>query len=152
MKTQRHSKRLEAKSKRRAERKRARERQRNGKKAGSIAIHSRLPGIEGTEIGSMGVIVDSRREGIHRAEITVTVSDQDSGSTTVWVIETGFGGHTPRVGFQVMPESQLKDLPPVTWMSETHEPIQAATQSAEPDDQRSNVDISSASDSETSSV
>lgn len=116
--TERHSQRLQAKAKRRAERKRARTRNRTGKKAGSIAIHSRLPGLEGTEIGSMGVIVDARRQQVHPAEIMVTVSSQRDGSTTLWIIETGFGGQAPRVGYQRLETGQVNDLPETTWLCE----------------------------------
>ena len=123
-KINRNAKRINDKAKRRVERKQARERKRAGEKAGSIAIHSRLPGLEGTEIGSMGVIVDSGRKETHHAEITVAVSNQRSGDTTVWIIETGFGGRAPRVGYQVMPENQPQDIPPITWVCEIPGPEQ----------------------------
>ena len=110
----RRSKRQQQKAKRKAERKKARKNG-DGQKAGSIAIHSRLPGLEGTRIGAMDVIVDARRKDRHPAHISVAIHQRGLGRAVIWSIETGFGGQTPRVGFQVVPDGSLDDLPPTRW-------------------------------------
>ena len=115
--TTRHSKRQLQKDKRRAKRKEARKNG-NGRKAGSIAIHSRLPGIEGTLIGSMDVVVDGKRADKHPALITVVVYQRTERRSVVWTIETGFGGQTPRTGVKVIPDGQLDDLPPNVWFAD----------------------------------
>ena len=112
--TIRHSKRQPQKAKRKAKRKEARKNG-NGKKAGSIAIHSRLPGLEGAQIGAMDVVVDTRRSDAHPAEISVSIHQRMKQRAVIWTIETGFGGHLPRVGFQVMSEGSIDDLPPTCW-------------------------------------
>ena len=109
----RRSKRQGKKDKRRAERRKNRK---HGQKAGSIAIHSLLPGLEGAEMGSMQVVVDSRREDEHPALINVVVHHQAQQRAVIWSIETGFGGLPARVGYQVAPDGPLDDLPPTTWL------------------------------------
>ena len=116
--THRHSRRLQQKTRRKAKRRKARAKDRTGQKAGSIAIHSRLPGLEGTEIGAMDIVVDARRKQEHPAEIAVTVHGRRDGRTISWVIETGFGGHTPRMGYQVVSGGQLDEPAPMTWVCE----------------------------------
>ena len=112
--TNRHSKRQRLKAKRKAKRKQARKNG-NGIKAGSIAIHSRLPGIEGTLIGSMDVVVDAQRTEQHPALINVAIHQRTEKRAIIWSLETGFGGHSPRVGFKVIRDGPLDNLPPVSW-------------------------------------
>ena len=114
----RHSDRQKQKAKRKAARKKAR---RHGKKAGSIAIHSRLPGLEGTEIGSMDVIVDARRQEQHPAMITVAIHQREEKRAVIWSIETGFGGQPPRVGYQVIPNGSIGAPPPTVWFPDVAE-------------------------------
>ena len=116
-KTTRHSKRQRQKAKRKAERRKARG-QNNGQKAGSIAIHSRLPGLEGIEIGEMDVVVDTRRQEHHESLITVTIHQRTQQRAIIWSIETGFGGNVPQVGYQVIPDGTLDDAPPTNWFAD----------------------------------
>ena len=115
--TARHSKRQQQKAKRRAKRKEARKNG-DGKKAGSIAIHSRLPGLEGTLIGSMDVIADAKRREHHPALITIVVHQRAEKRAVIWTLETGFGGETPRVRFKVAPDGTVDDLPPTLWFAD----------------------------------
>lgn len=108
----RHSKRQRQKDKRRAQRRKQR---REGKKAGSIAIHSLLPGLEGAELGSMDVVVDTRRERGHTALINVVVHHRDQAQAVVWSIETGFGGHPAQVGYQVIADGAIGNAEPTRW-------------------------------------
>lgn len=112
--TSRHSRRQSKKAKRKAARKKTR-RNGGGKKAGSIAIHSRLPGLEGTEIGSMDVVVDARRKEQHPALINVAIHQRREKRAVIWSIETGFGGQAPRVGYQVIPDGAMDRPPETTW-------------------------------------
>ena len=112
--TTRHSKRQRQKAKRKAKRKQARKNS-NGQKAGSIAIHSRLPGIEGTLMGSMDVVVDARRKEEHPALIDVAIHQRELKQSIVWTIETGFGREMPRVGFKVIPDGSIDKPPPTCW-------------------------------------
>ena len=123
--TKRHSKRAQLKTKRKAKRRATRAKDKSGRKAGSLAIHSRLPGLEGIEIGAMDIVVDRRRKQEHPAEIAVTVHGISDGRTISWVIETGFGGHTPRMGYQLV-DGQLDGPTPMTWVCElpgSEEPV-----------------------------
>ena len=115
--TIRHSKRERQKTKRRKKRRQARKNG-NGKKAGSIAITSCLPGLEGTEIGAMDVIVDARRNEIHEAEINVSIHQRAEKRSIAWTVETGFGGQSPRVGYRVIPDGSHNELDAVTWVHE----------------------------------
>ena len=115
--TARHSKREQQKAKRKAKRKEIRQNS-NGQKAGSIAIHSRLPGLEGIAIGTMDVVVDARRKDQHPALISVAVHHREEQRTVVWTIETGFGGLAPRVGFKLIPDGSIENLPPTCWFAD----------------------------------
>ena len=115
--TARHSKRQQQKAKRRARRKEARKNG-SGTVAGSIAINSRLPGLEGTLIGSMDVVADTRRKEQHPAQITIVVHQRAKKRAVIWTLETGFGGETPRVGFKIAPDGALDDLPPTAWFAD----------------------------------
>ena len=110
--TTRHSKRQRQKQKRRAKR---RENRRHGQKAGSIAIHSLLPGLEGTELGSMDVVIDTRRSDQHPALINVAIHNRSEQRAIIWSIETGFGGQTPRVGYQVICDGDVEEAAPTEW-------------------------------------
>ena len=117
--TKRHSKRKRKKALRKAARKAAKPaRSKTGKKAGSIAIHSRLPGLEGTELGQMEVVVDTRRKETHPALITVAVHDRAKKRAIVWSIETGFGGLRPRAGYQEVKDGALEQVAPTKWVCE----------------------------------
>lgn len=115
------SKRQRKKAQRKEKRKQARKNG-DGRKAGSIAIHSRLPGLEGTAIGSMDVVVDARRKDVHPSEISVAIHQRAAKRAVIWTIETGFGGQMPRVGFQVIPDGSLGDAggqpPPTCWFAD----------------------------------
>ncbi len=68
-------------------------------------------------MGAMEVIVDKRRKQTHPAEISITVHDESQKRTSLWSIETGFGGLIPRFGYQVFSDT-ADDVPPMTWMCE----------------------------------
>lgn len=114
--TTRHSKRKHNKAARRAKRKAVKQRAKTGQKAGSIAIHSCLPGLEGTELGAMDVVVDTRRKENHPALITVAVHNSQQQRALVWSIETGFGGQPPRVGYQEVQDGALDQIAPTQWI------------------------------------
>ena len=107
------ARRQQQKSKRRAQRRKHR---RHGHNAGSIAIHSLLPGLEGAELGSMDVVVDQRREDQHPALINVVVHHREQKRAVIWSIETGFGGLPSRVGYQIVPDGAIDELPETTWL------------------------------------
>lgn len=109
----RRSKRQHEKDKRHAQRGKNR---RHGRKAGSIAIYSMLPGLEGTELGSMDVVVEDRRTDEHPALINVVIHHGDQERAIIWSIETGFGGLPSRVGSQIAPDGPVNELPPPTWL------------------------------------
>ena len=110
--TTRHSRRQKKRAKRKAARKQSK---RTGEKAGSVAIHSLLPGLEGTELGDMDVVVDTRRQEEHPALLTVSVHHRADRRAIRWSIETGFGGQPARVGYQVIADDALDEVPPTTW-------------------------------------
>lgn len=109
----RRSKRQRQKDKRRAKR---RENRKHGKKAGSIAIHSLLPGLEGTELGSMQVVIDARRTEEHPALVNVVVHHHEQQRAVIWSIETGFGGMAPRVGYRIALDGPIEALSETTWL------------------------------------
>ena len=115
--TNRHSKRQRQKDKRKAERKKAKK-NKTGQKAGSIAIHSLLPGLEGIEIGAMEIVVDSRRKEKHPALINVSIHHKGDRRAIIWSIETGYGGQPPRVGYQVIPDGPIDKTQQTTWIGE----------------------------------
>ena len=116
--TTRHSKRQRQKQKRRAKR---RENRRHGQKAGSIAIHSLLPGLEGAELGSMDVVIDTRRSDQHPALINVAIHSRSEQRAIIWSIETGFGGQAPRVGYQVIADRAVEEAAPTWWLGRVDE-------------------------------
>ena len=98
---------------------------RHAKKAGSIAIHSRLPGLEGTELGAMDVVIDTRRQESHPALITIAIHQREQKRSIVWSIETGFGGMAPRAGYQEIPDGPIDQITPTEWVFDTAQPATA---------------------------
>ena len=132
--TNRHSKRQRQKDKRKAERKKAKK-NKTGQKAGSIAIHSLLPGLEGIEIGAMEIVVDSRRKEKHPALINVSIHHKGDRRAIIWSIETGYGGQPPRVGYQVIPDGPIDKTQQTTWIGEVSAaPTPAETSAENPGD------------------